>query len=162
MNKKRILVRVVLLALIACLCLSSACQQKTVEPEPVVATATAEPTEVPALPLVVAQEQFNEAFSPFFAVTAADANAMELTQLSMLTTDRLGNIVHHAIAGETISYNGKPYTYKGPCDIDVSYDKTANVTTYSIKLADGLTFSDGKPVTADDVIFTYYVYADPS
>jgi len=162
MNKKRILVRAVLLALIVCLGLSSACQWKTTAPEAAATDALAEPTAAPVLPLVVAQEQFNEAFSPFFADTAADANVMELTQLQMLTTDRLGSIVHQAIAGETIPYNGKPYTYKGPCDIDARYDKAADVTTFSIKLADGLEFSDGKPVTADDVIFTYYVYADPS
>ena len=165
MIRNRIVARVVLLALIVCLGLSSGCKLSMVEPEPVATAATAataEPTAAPALPLVVAQDQFNEAFSPFFADTAADANVMELTQLPMLTTDRLGSIVHHAIAGETIPYNGKPYTYKGACDIDVRYDKAADVTTYSIKLADGLEFSDGKPVTADDIIFTYYVYADPS
>lgn len=162
MMKKRSWGRVLLLVLIVCLGLSSACQTKAPVPEAAESAAPAEPTAAPALPLVVAQGEFNEAFSPFFADTAADANVMELTQLSMLTTDRLGSIVHNAIAGETISYNGKPYTYKGPCDIAVAYDKTADVTTYSIKLFDGLKFSDGKPVTADDIIFTYYVYADPS
>ena len=35
-------------------------------------------------------------------------------------------------------------------------------TTYRFKLLDGLKFSDGKPVTADDVIFSIKVLCDPT
>ncbi|MGI6150430.1 MAG: ABC transporter substrate-binding protein [Christensenellales bacterium] len=112
-------------------------------------------------PLVVAYQEFSEKFSPFFADTGYDMDAVDMTQIAPLTTDRLGGIVFNAIEGETINFNGTDYTYTGPADISVDFDEAANVTTYVIKLRDDLKFSDGKPVTADDLIFTYYVYLDP-
>ncbi len=113
-------------------------------------------------PLVVAEGEFSENFSPYYAISAADANVMELTQLNMLTTDRLGGIVYDAIDGATVPYNGTDYTYTGPCAIQVDYDEAKDITTYTIQLKKGIRFSDGVEVTADDIIFTYYVYADPS
>lgn len=113
-------------------------------------------------PLVVAYSPFSEKFSPFFAETTYDVDASAMTQISMMTMDRMGGIVYNAIKGETISYNGTDYTYTGPCDISVSYDSTADITTYQVKIRDDIKFSDGKPVTADDMLFTYYVYLDPA
>ncbi len=165
MNKKSSKVLAALLALIMCLGVFTACQTKTTTTE-TATEATAAPTEtaaaVESVPLVVAEGEFSEKFSPFFADTVYDVNAMEMTQIVMLTTDRVGGIVYNAIDGETIAYNGTDYTYTGPCDVAVSYDEAADVTTYTIKLKEGILFSDGVEATADDIIFTYYVYADPS
>ena len=113
-------------------------------------------------PLVVAYAQFSEKFSPFFGETAYDNDVAAMTQISLMTTDRMGGIVYNAIEGETIPYNGKDYVYKGAADLKVEYDEAADVTTYTAKLREDLKFSDGEPVTADDVIFTYYAYIDPS
>lgn len=85
-----------------------------------------------------------------------------MTQLSTMVTDRVGGIVYNAIEGEKVSYNGTEYTYTGAADIAVKYDETADITTYTIKLRDDLKFSDGQPADIDDLIFTYYVYLDPS
>ena len=115
-----------------------------------------------AQPLVVAQGEFSENFSPYYAMSVADANVMELTQINMLTTDRLGGIVYDAIDGATVPYNGTDYTYTGPCNISVDYDEAKDIATYTIGLKPGVHFSDGVEATADDIIFTYYVYADPS
>ncbi len=164
MNKKSSKVLAALLALIMCLGVLTACQPKTTTPEPT-AEATAAPTEaaeVSTVPLVVAEGEFSEKFSPFFADTVYDVNVEGMTQIAMLTTDRVGGIVYNAIAGETIAYNGTDYTYTGPCDVSVKYDEAADVTTYTIKLKEGVLFSDGVEMTADDIIFTYYVFADPS
>jgi len=164
MNKKTSKVLAALLALIMCLGVLTACQPKTTTPEPT-AEATAAPTEAAeetSVPLVVAEGEFSEKFSPFFADTVYDVNVEGMTQLVMLTTDRVGGIVYNAIEGETISYNGTDYTYTGPCDVSVKYDEAADVTTYTIKLKEGVLFSDGEEMTADDIIFTYYVFADPS
>ena len=164
MNKKTSKVLAALLALIMCLGVLTACQPKTTTPEPA-AEATAAPTEaaeVNTVPLVVAEGEFSEKFSPFFADTVYDVNVMEMTQLILMTTDRLGGIVYNAIEGETIPYNGTDYTYTGPCDISVKYDEAADVTTYTVKLKEGVLFSDGVEATADDIIFSYYVFADPS
>ncbi len=113
-------------------------------------------------PLVVAYNTFSEKFSPFFADTGYDVDVAGMTQISLMTTDRMGGIVYNAIEGETIPYNGKDYVYKGAADLKVEYDEATDITTYTAKLRDDLKFSDGEPVTADDVIFTYYVFIDPS
>ncbi len=121
--------------------------------------AFAETTETP---LVVAYDAFSEKFSPFYSETAYDADAVAMTQISLMTTDRLGGIVFNAIEGETRPYNGKDYEYKGAADLKVEYDEATDITTYTAKLREDLVFSDGVPVTADDVIFTYYAFIDPS
>lgn len=113
-------------------------------------------------PLVVAYSPFSEKFSPYFADTAYDRDVADMTQLYIMINDRVGQIVYNAIEGETIPYNGKDYVYKGAADVKQEYDKEADITTYTAKIRDDLKFSDGEPVTADDIIFTYYVLLDPA
>ena len=113
-------------------------------------------------PLVVGTSTLSQKFSPFTADTQYDRDIADLTQISLMTTDRLGGIIKNAIEGETVSYNGTDYKYTGAANIDWVYDEGTNVTTYTAKLRDDLKFSDGEPVTADDIIFTYYVYLDNS
>ncbi|MEG1548354.1 MAG: ABC transporter substrate-binding protein [Clostridia bacterium] len=125
-------------------------------------TATDQPDTKKETPLVIAYPEFSEKFSPFFADTAYDMDAVSVTQLPMITTDRMGGIIFNAIEGETVNFNGTDYLYTGPCDIKVVYDKEKDETTYTVKMRDDIKFSDGTPATADDMIFTYYVYADPS
>lgn len=113
-------------------------------------------------PLVVAYQDFSQKFSPFFADTGYDQDVASMTQISIMTTDRVGAIVFNAIEGETHAYNGVDYLYKGPADISVKYDEATDTTKYTARLRVGMKFSDGEPVTADDVIFTYYTFLDPS
>jgi peptide/nickel transport system substrate-binding protein len=113
-------------------------------------------------PLVVAYEQFSQKFSPFFADTGYDNDVAGMTQINLLTTDRTGGIIFNAIEGETVAYNGTDYLYKGPADTSVVYDEATDTTKYTARLRVGMKFSDGEPVTADDIIFTYYTFLDPS
>lgn len=113
-------------------------------------------------PLVVAYSPFSQKFSPFTADTAYDQDVVDMTQLPLIVTDRVGAIVFNGIEGETHSYNGTDYLYTGPADLSVVYDEASNTTTYTAKIRSDLKFSDGEPVTADDIIFTYYTYLDPS
>ena len=85
-----------------------------------------------------------------------------MTQIALLTTDRVGGIIFNAIEGETVNYNGTDYLYKGPADTKVEYDEATDTTKYTARLRVGMKFSDGEPVTADDIIFTYYTFLDPS
>ena len=131
------------------------------------ALAEAAATEPPAAvgadtPLVVAFDEFSQKFSPFFADTVMDNDASDMVQLRLLTYDRMGEVVGNAIEGEARKLGDNEYTYKGPADISVNYDEAADKTVYTIKLREDLVFSDGTPLTADDVIFSYYVYCDPS
>ena len=114
------------------------------------------------IPLVVAYQDFSQKFSPFFADTGYDMDVASLTQISLLTTDRVGGIIFNAIEGEMVNYNGTDYFYKGPADTKVEYDEASDTTKYTAKLRVGMKFSDGKPVTIDDLIFSYYTFLDPS
>ncbi|MEL7590222.1 MAG: ABC transporter substrate-binding protein [Anaerolineaceae bacterium] len=144
----------------------SACATPTAAPTaaPEVPTATEAP-EVPepvSIPLVVAYEDFSQKFSPFFGDTGYDIDVANMTQIGILTTDRVGGIVHNAIEGETRNYNGTDYLYTGPANTSVVYDEATDTTKYTATIREDLMFSDGTPVTADDIIFTYYTYLDPS
>ncbi len=123
---------------------------------------TAAPEEKPDTPLVVACGSFSGKFSPFAADTSNDQDVVSMTQISLLTTDRTGGIILNGIEGEQHEYNGTMYTYTGAADLSVEYDEKADITTYRASLRHDLTFSDGEPVTADDIIFNYYVYLDSS
>ena len=111
--------------------------------------------------LVVGYSPFNEKFSPFFASTAYDRDVADMTQVSLLSNDRAGAIVFNGIEGETVDYNGTDYTYTGPANIEVVENEDGTVD-YNITLRDDIVFSDGEPMTIDDVIFSYYVQADPT
>ncbi|HOP12185.1 MAG TPA: ABC transporter substrate-binding protein [Oscillospiraceae bacterium] len=112
-------------------------------------------------PLVVAYDPFNGNFNPFYADAANDHDVVGMTQINLMTTDRNGGVVYNAIEGETIPYNGTDYLYKGPADLSVTINDDGT-TTYRAKIRDDLVFSDGVKLSADDLIFTYYVLCDPS
>ena len=122
---------------------------------------TATEAESGETPLVVGYSPFNSKFSPFFSETAYDQDVQALTQLPLLTSDRMGAIIYKGIEGETIPYNGTDYTYYGPADLEVTENQDGTVF-YDFTLRDDLVFSDGEPVTIDDVIFSMYVVCDPT
>ena len=78
-----------------------------------------------------------------------------------MTSDRTGAIIQKGIEGETIEYNGTPYTYYGPADLTITENEDGTVF-YDFVLRDDLVFSDGEPLTVDDVIFSMYVLCDPT
>ena len=88
-------------------------------------------------------------------------DVIDLTQIALLGADRKGEMVLNGIEGETREYNGTDYTYHGPADCVVTENADGTVT-YDIKLREDLKFSDGEPVTIDDVIFSMYVFLDPT
>ena len=112
-------------------------------------------------PLVVGYSPFNSKFSPFFATTAYDQDAQQITQLQLLPSDRTGSVILNGIEGETVAYNGTDYTYYGPADCVITENEDGTVF-YDFKLREDLVFSDGEPLTADDVIFSMYVLCDPT
>ena len=111
--------------------------------------------------LVAGYSQFNQKFSPFFATTSYDIDAANLTQVTLLNLDRMGQIITKGIKGQKTKYNGKNYKYTGPADLKVKENKDGSVD-YDFKIRDDIKFSDGKKLTADDIIFSMYVLADPT
>ena len=111
--------------------------------------------------LVVGYSPFSNKFSPFFSETAYDQDVYAMTQVGLLTSDRQGAIIYKGIEGETINYNGTDYTYYGPANLVVTENADGTVY-YDFTLRNDIVFSDGEPMTVDDIIFTMYVLADPT
>ena len=133
----------------------------TTEPEEPAEEEPAEEETAKADTLVVGYSLFSQKFTPFFADTAYDQDAVGMTQLALLGTDREGNIVFNGIEGETRAYNGTDYTYTGIADLVITENDDGTVD-YDITMRDDIVFSDGVPMTADDVIFNMYVLSDPT
>ena len=152
-----------LLALMMCVGVLAGCGNST--PAPAESGAPAESAEPASdnsdTPLVVGYSPFSSKFSPFFAETAYDQDVASMTAISLLTSDRTGAIVYNGIEGETINYNGTDYTYYGPADLVVTENADGTVY-YDFTMRDDLVFSDGEPITIDDVIFSMYVLCDPT
>lgn len=165
--KKR-LFRLMALIMVALMVTSTltACKKKadnsdsgndTVKNEPTAAVVSEEKNDT----LVVGYDNFSNRFSPFFAQTVSDNDVANITSVMLLPTDRGGNIIQKGIEGETVPYNGKDYTYNGIADVAITQNDDGSVD-YDFTLKDGVTYSDGEPLTIDDVIFSMYVLSDPT
>ncbi len=112
-----------------------------------------EPEAVKPDAFVVMTEQPDGLFNPFFATSANDANIVAMTQIAMLTTDyKGGNSVD-------VGYgDGQAVVVKDYSEI---YDEDEDVTVYTFVLKNDILFSDGHPLTMEDVLFNMYVYLDP-
>ncbi len=94
--------------------------------------------------------------NPFYPGSADEAAIDELVSVKLLELDRQGQTVLSGVSGETREYNGTEYFYDGIADI------SAVGSVCDIRLDDDVYFSDGVNLTADDVIFSMYVLADPA
>ena len=112
-------------------------------------------------PLVVGYSNFSSKFSPFFAETAYDQDVATMTSVALLTTDRQGAVVEKGKTGEVRPYNNTDYSYYGPADLTITENADGTVD-YDFELREDMTFSDGTPLTVDDVIFSMYVLSDPT
>ncbi len=111
--------------------------------------------------LKVGYNRFTGEFTPFFSNLAQDSDVCTMTSVNLLRTDREGAVVLLGKTGETRSYDGKEHTYHGPADVTIT-ENGDGTYYYDFELRDDIYFSDGVKLTADDVIFTMYVLADPT
>ena len=100
---------------------------------------------------VIMTEQLDGLFNPFYYTSAADGTIVAMTQIGMLGSKYVNGEVEVAY-GEDEAVVVKDY------DIVENDDDT---TTYTFVLKNGIKFSDGHPLTMEDVLFNYYVYLDP-
>ncbi len=100
---------------------------------------------------VVMTEQLDGLFNPFFSTSSADSTIVGMTQIGMLGSDYVNGEVEVAY-GDDQSVAVKDY------DIVENRDGTVD---YTFVLKNGILFSDGHPLTMEDVLFNYYVYLDP-
>ncbi len=122
---------------------------------------TEETTEAEAKTLVATATGFEQKFSPFFASCADDVNVVDMTQTYLIITDRVGDPILEGIDGETRTYNGTDYTYYCAANIEIVENSDGTVD-YNITMREDIQFSDGEYATIDDVIFTMYVFLDPT
>ena len=111
--------------------------------------------------LNIGTDRLDGKFIQLYAKADGDKIVNKLTQVNLLTLDRSGRVLYHAGSLEKSNYNGTEYAYQGIADIDVSYDSESDITTYTISLRKGLVFSDGTPLTSDDLVFNYYLRLQP-
>ena len=101
--------------------------------------------------IVIMTEELSGLFNPFYATSGTDMDVVGMTQIGMLGTDKEGN----PVAGDDESTVVKAFDYV----INGSGEDAKTVYTFVIK--NGLKFSDGKPLTMNDVMFNIYEYLDP-
>ena len=104
--------------------------------------------------LVLASQELDGVFNPFYSSSAADGSIIGMTQISMLSSDKYGKVAF----GENEACVVLDYetTFK----TDASGKVTG--TIYRFVLKNNLKFSDGSPLTMKDVLFNLYVYLDPA
>ncbi|MBQ8741618.1 MAG: hypothetical protein IJY79_08750 [Clostridia bacterium] len=90
-------------------------------------------------------------FNTFFYTSAPDGTIVGMTQIGMLGSKYVDGEVQVAY-GEDEAVVVKDY------EIVENDDDTV---TYNFVLKNGIKFSDGHPLTMEDVLFNYYVYLDP-
>ncbi|MBQ8683606.1 MAG: hypothetical protein IJ518_03700 [Clostridia bacterium] len=100
---------------------------------------------------VIMVDQLDGLFNPFFSTSANDGTIVAMTQIGMLGSKYVNGEVEVAY-GEDEAVVTKDY------DIVENEDGT---NTYRFVLKNGIKFSDGHPLTMEDVLFNYYVYLDP-
>ena len=93
---------------------------------------------------------------PFYMAEGSGADVNDFVMVSLLDTDRNGFVITGGTEGENLSYNDSEYTYNGIASVEVYGNRLV------FTLDEDVYFSDGVNLTADDVIFTMYVLADPS
>ncbi len=99
---------------------------------------------------VVMTDQLDGLFNPFYYTAAADGTIVAMTQIGMLGSKYVNGEVEVAY-GENEAVVVKDYEIK----------ESKKTTTYTFVLKNGIKFSDGHPLTMEDVLFNYYVYLDP-
>lgn len=92
--------------------------------------------------LVIGTQTFNGVFNPLFYNSAYDAQVLDMVFTSVSRLDKDGNLVDEAGHVEMKEENGK--------------------YIYTVTIRKDLKWSDGEPVTIDDLIFTYYAMSDPA
>ena len=101
--------------------------------------------------VLIMTEQLDGLFNPFFSTSATDSTIVSMTQIGMLGSNFVNGKVEVAY-GEDEAVVVKDY------DIVENEDGTVD---YTFVIKNGILFSDGHPLTMEDVLFNFYVYLDP-
>lgn len=103
-------------------------------------------------PLVFSTQAVDKVFNPFFSSTGPDSSVVGMTQISMLSNDKSGNVAYGD--GEAVVAKDYQSVHQG--------NEDEGITTYYFVLKNNIRFSNGSYLTIKDVLFNYYVYLDPA
>ena len=113
-------------------------------------------------PLVIQENGFDGVFNPFFCAAVGDGDVVGMVNVGLAATDASGTVV----AGPQYDTYGQSYDIWYTRDLETLTAKSAyepgDYVVIEVVLKNGAFFSDGTLMTADDVLFNYYVYLDPA
>lgn len=100
-------------------------------------------TALDANTLYVGETAHNGMYHPFYDASNYDHGIVELIYEALVVVDENGKPIvnDRMVTEQTVSEDGKDYTFK---------------------LKENITFSDGTPLKAEDVVFTYQALSDPA
>ena len=101
---------------------------------------------------VIMTEQLDGLFNPFFATSGNDSTIVSMTQIGMITTKYENGSVSAAYGDD------EAVVVK---DMSIEKNEDNDTTVYTFVIKNGIKFSDGHPLTIEDVLFNMYVYLDP-
>ena len=102
---------------------------------------------------VIMTENLDGLFNPFFSTSANDGTIVSMTQIGMLSSKLNDN-------GEVdVAFGQNEATVT--LDFEQSELNEAGETVYTFVIKNGIKYSDGHPLTMEDVLFNLYVYLDP-
>ena len=101
--------------------------------------------------VTIMTEELSGLFNPFYATSGTDMDVVGMTQISMLSTDEKGN----PVAGDDHPTVVQDFEYK------IIGEGEDAKTVYTFVLKNDLKYSDGHPLTMQDVLFNMYEYLDP-
>ncbi len=109
--------------------------------------------------LVMSIQPVEMLFNPFFSTAGTDSSVVGMTQTSMLSADRDGNIAF----GDAEPCVVKDYSirYQDASGNPADEGTDDGYTIYQFVIKKGIKFSDGKDLTIKDVLFNLYMYLDP-
>ncbi len=102
--------------------------------------------------LVLMTENLDGLFNPFFSTSANDSTIVSMTQIGMLSSKYVNGEVEVAFGQNEAT---------ATLDFTSNYNSATDETVYTFVLKNGIKYSDGHPLTMEDVLFNLYVYLDP-
>lgn len=111
--------------------------------------------------LIIQESTFDGVFNPFFYSSAYDGDVVNMVNVGLVTMDPTGAIV----AGPQYDTFGQSYEIWYTDNLETLDKKNTyeegDYVVYEVVLKNGAKFSDGTAITAEDVLFNYYVFLDP-
>ncbi len=107
--------------------------------------------------LVIMTQELNGLYNPFYSTAGTDMDVVGQTQISMFSTKEDGTDIAY---GDDEAVVVKDFKQESVTISEGTQSKPG--TRYYFVIKKGIQFSDGVPLTINDVMFNLYVYLDPT